>query len=521
MRSFEHRTPDALRPLPTAQGNDDEFRWSAAVLLTGPRGWYLVRRNPKLRFFGGYWALAGGVLEPDVDGPPPPDRDWERSLRRCALRELEEEVGVAPPELARELGPGRDALREDLLADGELRARAAGQRFRAALDRVPGVLDTLRSITWATTPRFAPRRYRALYFEQELPEGAEPRVVDGELVEGAWFQPAELLARWRRGGVLLVPPVVALLEALEHTEGRWSRARDAAHAYSFAVDEGALHVVSPTPGVCMAPVRTPTIPPATTTNCYVLGGERRYVVDPACRDEEETARLIEYLDAVHRERLAGVFVTHHHPDHTGAVHAVAERYGLPVLAHPLTLSRLPEVPRRPQELYGGELLDLGTAPDGTAGWNAAVHHTPGHDRGHLVLVESHARALVAGDLVSTVSTIVIDPPEGHLVTYLASLERIAALDLGLCLPSHGPTAPDANALLAAYLRHRSVREAKVVAALAAAPGATLDELVGAAYDDTPPGLLGLARRSLLAGLEKLVEEGRATEAQGRWSPAGA
>ena len=34
------------------------------------------------------------------------------------------------------------------------------------------------------------------------------------------------------------------------------------------------------PGVVLAPLRTPTLPPATTTNCYVVGHERLWVVDP-------------------------------------------------------------------------------------------------------------------------------------------------------------------------------------------------------------------------------------------------
>ena len=33
-------------------------------------------------------------------------------------------------------------------------------------------------------------------------------------------------------------------------------------------------------------------------------------------------------------------------------------------------------------------------------------------------------AVIAGDLVSTVSTIVIDPPEGNMADYLASLARV-------------------------------------------------------------------------------------------------
>lgn len=505
-----------LVPLPTAQGEAGEFLWSSAVLLRGPEGWYLVRRNPSLAFFPDYWALAGGQLDVEIDGPPPPAEAWYASLAACALRELFEEVGVAPAALAAELGGAeeRARLRAALLGEGP-GERAAARHFRAALARATGAARDLVPLCFATTPRFALRRFRTLFLELELPPGEEPSVIDGELVEGAWFEPRALLTRWRRGGLAIVPPVVALLDALEH-HGDWPRARAAAAAHSLAVDRGALHAVAPAPGIAMAPVRTRTIPPATTTNTYVVGLERAFVVDPAAADADERAALLAFLEP-RRGALAGVFVTHHHPDHVGAVATVARHFGLPVLAHPRTLARLPEPVADPRPLVDGDVLDLGRAPDGSAGWHARVHHTPGHADGHLCLVESHARALVAGDLVSTLSTIVIDPPEGHLATYLASLARMAALDLGPLLPSHGPAVARAGRVIETYLRHRAAREARLVAALAA-PGPHAEEaLLARVYDDTPAAARGLAARSLLAGLVKLAEEGRAERVGAAWA----
>jgi glyoxylase-like metal-dependent hydrolase (beta-lactamase superfamily II)/8-oxo-dGTP pyrophosphatase MutT (NUDIX family) len=522
----EHHRPDARRgvtlvPLPTAQGAAADFLWSSAVLLTGPRGWYLVRRNPALAFFPDYWALPGGQLDVPIDGPPPPDAVWHTSLANCALRELFEEVGVAPAPLAAELARvdgGREALRAALLGEGASE-RAAAHAFARSLAAASGARAALDPLTFATTPRFALRRFRTFFFECVCPSDEQPTVVHGELVEGAWFEPRELLARWRRGGLSIVPPVVALLEALER-HGDWPRARAAAAAHSFAVDRGALHVVSPAPGIAMAPLRTRTIPPATTTNCYVLGNERAFVIDPASDDEgTDTAALIAYLET-RRAALAGVVVTHHHPDHVGAVAEVAEHFALPVFAHPRTLERLPSAPQDARPLADGDVLDLGRTPSGSASWHATVHHTPGHADGHVCLVESNARALIAGDLVSTLSTIVIDPPEGHLATYLASLTRMAALELGPLLPSHGPAAAHGRRLIEAYLRHRAQREARLVAALARGPRHTEAELLAVVYDDTPPALSGLAARSLLAGLLKLAEEGRARRVGAAWAAAG-
>jgi glyoxylase-like metal-dependent hydrolase (beta-lactamase superfamily II) len=214
-------------------------------------------------------------------------------------------------------------------------------------------------------------------------------------------------------------------------------------------------------------------------------------------------------------RLAGILVTHHHQDHVGSVAALSRRYDLEVRGHALTLARLPGEWRRGAPLADEDELALGTAPDGSPGWKLRALHTPGHDRGHLAFLESRYGALLAGDLVSTLSTIVIDPPEGHMATYLASLARCLEEPLGAVHPAHGMARLDGRAVLRRYLEHRRAREAQLVAALGRGPRAAA-ELLPEVYADVVAELLPLAARSLAAGLEKLAEEGRAREDGGRW-----
>ena len=94
--------------------------------------------------------------------------------------------------------------------------------------------------------------------------------------------------------------------------------------------------------------------------------------------------------------------------------------------------------------------------------------------------------------------------------YLASLRRLQGLALTALAPGHGAVIPDAQGEVARVIAHRLAREAKVVAALATRPRATLDEILPVVYDDVPVSLHGWARHSLLAHAIKLVEEGRAT-----------
>ncbi len=470
----------------------------------------VVRRSPELRFFGGYWAFPGGVVDPaDHDG----DEDGDGAHSQCALRELLEEVGFAPAMLG-DLDP---KLRDGLL---ERDSAAASAEFRRLTDSVPGVLGIVRPIARLTTPPFAPVLYRTRFVHVEAPTEFEPDVREGELVDGEFCAPAEILDAWRRGELLVAPPVVFMLEHL--AEWGLERFLGEIPAVTATLEAGRLHPIRNVPGIIMAPLNTETLPPATTTNAYVVGESRLYVVDPAPVDPNEQQRLFDLLD----ERIAGggelvgVLVTHHHPDHIGAVESTAKRYDVPVLAHAETFARVTFDVENAREIADGVELPLGNAPDGTEGWTLTALHTPGHAPGHLAFRESRYGAVIGGDLVSTVSTIVIDPPEGHLATYIASLQRTAEIMAGggVLHPAHGPVASDGHRVLSRYLLHRERREESLVGALA--DGISEESgLVAHVYADVDERLFPIAARSLRAGLEKLAEEARASEfSPGSWRP---
>ena len=80
------------------------------------------------------------------------------------------------------------------------------------------------------------------------------------------------------------------------------------------------------PWIRRVPVRTPTLPPATHTNVYVVGEGDLVVVDPASPYPEEQLALDTYLEerAAAGERVIEVLLTHHHVDHvSGAAHLAA------------------------------------------------------------------------------------------------------------------------------------------------------------------------------------------------------
>jgi glyoxylase-like metal-dependent hydrolase (beta-lactamase superfamily II) len=263
-------------------------------------------------------------------------------------------------------------------------------------------------------------------------------------------------------------------------------------------------IVPITPWVSVVAVRTPTLPPATHTNCVLLRDDsgRLVVIDPATPYPEEEAALAQAIADTGTPEA--IWLTHHHRDHVGAAMALSARFAVPILAHRETRLLLSEVVRVDTDIAAGQHLGVG----GGAPWVRAIY-TPGHAPGHLCYFEERSRTLVAGDMVAGIGTIIIDPPEGDMALYLRSLEALRTIGARRLIPAHGPATPRVDQKLAGYIAHRLEREKRVVDALRAAgqPRAIVD-LIPSVYADVPPMLYPLAARSLEAHLEKLVAEGR-------------
>jgi len=265
------------------------------------------------------------------------------------------------------------------------------------------------------------------------------------------------------------------------------------------------------PGIRVLALRTPTLPPAAHTNCYLVGPARgpQMLVDPGSPYPEQQAVLDRVLGA---EADAGrplglVALTHHHGDHVGGASATAARWSVPIAAHVRTAQRLAGRVAVTRELAAGETLD---------DYEVTCVFTPGHADGHLCF--ERGGASIVGDMVAGIGTILIDPSEGDMAEYLASLGVLLARSATALLPAHGPAISDGPGKLHEYIAHRTMRENRVLAALGTHLDASASELVPEAYAETPKMLWPLAERSLRAHLDKLVKEGRARSVgDDRWT----
>jgi glyoxylase-like metal-dependent hydrolase (beta-lactamase superfamily II) len=228
-------------------------------------------------------------------------------------------------------------------------------------------------------------------------------------------------------------------------------------------------------GIVRVRARNPSPYTLDGTNTYVVDG---WVVDPGPADEGHIERVIDAAGGA----VAGIVLTHDHPDH-------AE--GAPLLA----------------ERAGGIAVERPRGGDRVGPFDAVA--TPGHAPDHVALL--WRRVAFAGDTVLGAGSVFVAPGGGAMAAYLDSLRRLRELDLEAIAPGHGPFVWDPRAKLDEYIEHRLEREGKVIDALDAG-ARTRDELLDAAWSDVPfgdvPVLRIAAGVTLDAHLEKLRHEGR-------------
>ena len=540
-----HREPVATRPAATVLLLRDarEGNGGIEVLMT--------RRSDQASFAPGAYVFPGGGIDAlDADAAThaaadrrPTQSDLHLTQAIAAIRESFEELGVL---LARH-ADGRMAGATDIAAIDRhqpLVAQCTARGLRLAADSV------FMLAHWITD-RDLPRRFDVPFLVARMPEGQEPVADETEQFEPVWVKPGDALARHEAGQFFMIFPTIrtlqrlatfattqAVFDALADEQPLWTSCPRAgtlagkeARYMEGDLPYGELALVCPD-GQIVHPLDWQTERPVPLlrnvqrltapnpgvmtgpgTNSYLVGDPATgYIaIDPGPADADHLDKLW---------RAAGgdirmIVCTHSHADHAPgaaplqALCVQAGRARPPILglpSAPTARAASAFTPDRP--LQNHELLTLsGQAPDGKITHTLQVIHTPGHAANHLCLLLVEDALLFSGDHILNGSTTVIDPPDGNMADYLDSLDRLDAVcaehGVEFILPAHGYVLGDALGAIAKLKAHRLAREAKVLAAMQALPGGSMDDWVRHAYDDVPPRMWPVAQRSLLAHVERI------------------
>ncbi len=493
-----------------------------------------ARRNTELKFLGGWHAFPGGKLEAS-DAEIKVENCTDAELAKfiaCAVRETFEEVGVLLVRGGEKLTKGQSASLHDDLISGRMTFPEILTHWGLRIDAE----DFFYTGFW-TTPQFSPVRFKTRFFLAVCPLRQTPYAAITELENVEFIEPKDALLAWEKSEVLVSPPVLISLKELfaieKHRENLTTDESTIIQTETDAKTEnqnpktisqtlleksrkfdGQINYIELNPRVICFPLKTKTLPPATRTNCFILGKKAFAVIDAAARNEAEQAKLFKLIDelvengGVCRE----IVVSHLHRDHIGGERALRKhlwkKYEMrvPISAHYLTLEKLFDIEFEDfdKTLSDGDIFDLQDG-DGKS-FELKVLHAPGHARGHLCFYDEAFGFLLSGDNVVGASLVIIAPPEGNMTDYLNSLERMKNLpNLRFLCGSHGAAISNSKDKIESYIAHRLERERKILEAIE--NGAkSVQEIVEKVYRDVSPDLWKLAEKSVEAHLEKIKTE---------------
>ncbi len=546
------REPVATRPAATV-----------LLLRDTPQGIevLMTRRSLKASFVPGAYVFPGGGV--DAKDATMHSQSAQRATQNvanttyalAAVRESFEELGVL---LARR-PDGSWCTQADVDAldrTGDFYAQCATQGFTLAADAVYVLAQWI-------TDRDMPKRFDVAFLVARMPPGQVPVADEAEQFEPLWVRPADAVARQKAGTFFMIFPTIRTLErlspfatvdavlqacaseqplwvscpragllggaeerymegdapfgelALVCPDGQILHQLDWQHEQPVRLLQHVQRLTASNPGVMTGP----------GTNTYIVGTAATgyIVIDPGPYENTHKgalgpAHVQRLIDATGGD-IRAIVCTHSHADHSPAAQPLQALCANkpPILGLPSAPTANAQAQFTPDRvLQNKELLTL--IPRALAGDSPSVQaekislqvvYTPGHAANHVCLVLVEDGLLLSGDHILNGSTTIINPPDGSMTAYLDALDALQAAcaehRIEFILPAHGYALGNASGAIAQLKAHRLKREAKVKAAMQALPSGDLDAWVPLAYDDTPQQLWPLAKRSMLAHVERLQE----------------
>ncbi len=441
---------------------------AVAAILVHEDEVFVIKRQPHLRAFPGYYAFPGGKIDAGDD-----------------IRSIQHELLLDHPDVH------MNALFRELSEELEFDLEAAVN---------VGEVQEITLFGTAITPAFERIRFSAYYYKIVLGRKPAFKLDENEISEGNWGMAAHLCERYRGGQALMVVP-------MRNTLFRLAQSISATNCEPFNIEipAGELACIELIDGLRTFPVPSNTLPPANTTNALLLGdeGEEQVLVDPSPGSAEVYSQLIKTLS---NRMLDAILISHHHPDHHERAFELALEKGIPVLMSHITRERI-------EHDFGTaylantriKIIAEGTEVTRWKGRAVRAYELPGHDDGMLGLAPDDLAWFFVADLVQSLGSIVIPDEGGDLVIYLDSLQRIIDLDPDVILPSHGIASGGTEIIKQAFA-HRMQREEQIRPFYLA--GTSTGEILKCVYPDLSEELIPLAAQTIHQHIRKLEADAK-------------
>ncbi len=197
--------------------------------------------------------------------------------------------------------------------------------------------------------------------------------------------------------------------------------------------------------------------------CVVPNAINTYLVGDVLIDAATRFSSRRIMRQIVDRPLSLLALTHVHPDHQGAAHAICEARGIPLACHAggvVAMEGDPDAqPQGRDTAIGRIVTKIWAGPphpvarvlaegDGVAGFR--VIHAPGHAPSEVIFFRDSDRVAICGDVVNTMNLIttrpgIREPPHGFSLDPIQNRESIkllAELEPSVICAGHGPPSRD-------------------------------------------------------------------------------
>ena len=428
---------------------------AVSALLEYRGQFFIAIRSEQLQAFAGYTSLPGGMVQEN------------ESLHEALIREVKEELNF------------------------DLKDQVIDQ----AIDQTP--------LAIMSSPWFQRLKVANHIFHIQLSHlPSQPSLsLNSELSSGQWASLEQILEQWSLGQRLIIPALLRLLRFLNDEIKKGILPKAMGELNSAPPQH--MPNIEMIHGVKQILVLSPTLPPQTHTNSFIIGD---VLIDPA----PISGRELELLSRiVVEEKIKKIFLTHTHQDHCHFIDQWGPGWNLPIYLSEYCIEELAKL--RPQKKFA-ELplhpIKNGQELTSWLGHPVLVEEVPGHHAGQLALFPQVAKGerpmwFIASDLFQSEGSVVIGDVEGDLDLYLESLQKVITLNPIFLYPGHG-MAVGGSKVLKNLIEHRHRRHQDIQMHLKA--GLDEEQILERMYALVDKKLWPLARMNIRAHMRSLAKK---------------